>query len=97
MSFFGNTNRKISRFNTRRGYFFHYCCKLVHGAVQKTMLKHVQSDIIHIFVCLEKGGWYAIFLTLMGGWGHSILSSRNRGGQHFFSYSEALSATPPLP
>ena len=33
-------------------------------------------------VCLEKGG-YAIFLTLMG------------GGQHFFSYSEALSATPP--
>ena len=30
------------------------------------MLQHVQSDIIHIFVCLEKGG-YAIFLTLMGG------------------------------
>ena len=24
--------------------------------VQKTMLQHVQSDIIHIFVCLEKGG-----------------------------------------
>ena len=44
-------------------------------------------------MCLEKGG-YAIFLTLMGG-GHAILSSRNRGGQHFFSYSEALSATSP--
>ena len=56
MSFFGNPNPKISRFNTRRGYFFHFCCKLVHGTVQKTMLQHVQSDIIHIFVCLEKGG-----------------------------------------
>ena len=29
MSFFGSPNPKISRFNTRRGYFFHYCCKLV--------------------------------------------------------------------
>ena len=56
MSFFGNANPKISRVSTRRGYFFHYCCKLVHGTVQKTMLQHVQSDIIHIFVCLEKGG-----------------------------------------
>ena len=66
MSSFGNTNPKISRFNTRHGYFFHYCCKLVHGTVQKTVLQHVQSDIIHIFVCLGKGG-YVIFLTLMGG------------------------------
>ena len=40
------------------------------------------SFTFHIFVCLEKGG-YAIFLTLMG------------GGQHFFPYSEVLSATPP--
>ena len=29
------------------------------------------------------------------GGGYAILSSRNRGGQHFFSYSEALSATTP--
>ena len=56
MSFFGSPNPKISRFNTRPGYSFHYYCKLVHGTVQKTMLQHVQSDIIHIFVCLERGG-----------------------------------------
>ena len=53
MSFFGNPNPKFSRFNTRRGCFFHYCCKLVHGRVQKTMLQHVQRDIIHIFECLQ--------------------------------------------
>ena len=55
MSFFGNPNPKISIFNTRRGFFFHYCCKLVLGT-QKTMLQHVQSDIIHVFVSLEKRG-----------------------------------------
>ena len=54
MSFFGNPNPKINRVNTRRGYFFHYCCKLVRGTVQKTM-------------CVWKRGGYAIFLTLMGG------------------------------
>ena len=57
------------------------------------MLQHVQSDIIHIFVCLEKGG--VCYFSHPDGGGHAILSSRNRGGQHFFSYSEALSATPP--
>ena len=59
------------------------------------MLQHVQSDIIHIFVCLEKGG-VCYFSHPDGGGGRAILSSRNRGGQHFFSDSEALSAPPPL-
>ena len=36
-----------------------------------------------------------LFFSPLTGGGHAILSSRNRGGQHIFSYSEALSATPP--
>ena len=95
MTFFGNMNPKISRFNTRRGYFFHYCCKLVHGTVQKTMLQRVQSDIIHIFVCLEKEG-YAIFLTLMEGGGHAILSSRNGGGVNICFLTLRRCLPPPL-
>ena len=48
-----------------------------------------------INVCLEKGE-YAIFLTLMG-WVMQFYHLGIGGGdQHFFSYSEALSATPHL-
>ena len=69
MSFFGNTIRKSADLIPDADIFFffifNYCCKLVHGTVQKTMLRHVQSDIIHIFVRLRRGG-YAISLTLMG-------------------------------
>ena len=42
-----------------------------------------------------KGG--VCYFSHPDGGGHAILSSRNGGGQHFFSYSEALSATPPPP
>ena len=61
--FFRQSESENQQINTRRGYFFYYCCKLVHGTVQKTMLQHVQSDIIHIFVCLEKGEVNIFFLT----------------------------------
>ena len=45
-------------------------------------------------MCLERGG-YAIFLTLMGGGIMQFYHLGMGGGQCFFSYSEALSATPP--
>ena len=66
MSFSAIRIRKSADLIPDADIFLYYCCKLVHGTVQKTMLQHVQSDVIHIFVCLEKGG-YVIFLTLMGG------------------------------
>ena len=75
--------------------FFHYCCKLVHGTVQKTMLQHVQSDIIHIFVCVEKGG-YAIFLTLMGG-GVMQFYHLGMGRSTFFFLLRGTVCHPPPP
>ena len=47
-------------------------------------------------MCLEKEG-VAIFLTLMGGGVMQFYPLGIGGVQHFFSYSEALSATPPPP
>ena len=47
-----------------------------------------------INVCLENGR-YAIYLTLMGGVMQFYHLGMGGGGQQFFSYSEALSATPP--
>ena len=50
---------------------------------------------LFIYLCVWKRGGVCYFSHPDGG-GHAILSSRNRGGgQHFFSYSEALSANPP--
>ena len=48
---------------------------------------------LFIYLCVWKRGGMLIFSPWWGG--HAFLSSRNRGGQHFFPYSEALSATSP--
>ena len=49
---------------------------------------------LFIYLCVWKRGGMLFFSPLWGG--HAILLSRNRGGgQHFLSYSEALSAIPP--
>ena len=53
------------------------------------------ADLIpDAYKCVFGKGGVAIFLTLMGG----VMQFYHLGiwgGQHFFSYSEALSATPP--
>ena len=95
MSFFGNLNSKISRCNTRRGYFFHYCCKLVHGTVQKTMLQHVQSDIIHLFACLEKGG--ICYFSHPEGGQVMQFCHLGMGGSTFFFLLRGAVRHPPLP
>ena len=44
--------------------FFNYCCQLIHGTVQKTMLQHVT---LFIYLCVWKRGSMLFFSPWWGG------------------------------